>query len=350
MNNTEQYEELTLKSIILKIKEYRIEIVKKWWIILMAILFASGLLFYQHSKHQVKFIAPLKFLVEGDNGGGGMLGGILGQIGIKRGTSNNPYKIIEFARSNKFVANLLNCKFENENLANTILEKYDLPSKWAENNSALEGFRFSKDSIELESRLQKIVFHKLKSLLLGGSKDRSRAFINLSYNDDSAIYNLVVQTKSEELSLYIANTVFDNIRHFFEDELLEDRLKSIVVLNAKADSLNRLRVLKNYELAQFLDKNANTIYNTSNVKVKVLQQDIQIINIAYGEVVKNREFAEISFSQQKPMFVTIDTPMMPLSPILSIWYIALIKSIIIGGFFGVTIIIMTKTYRDIMAS
>ena len=90
-------DEITLKELILKLQEYIREIINSKLIIgLFCLISVLGFL-YKHYTHIPTYKAELKFVVEGQNGGGG-LGGLLGSFGINQ--YQNSFEEAAFALAN----------------------------------------------------------------------------------------------------------------------------------------------------------------------------------------------------------------------------------------------------------
>ncbi|HMP29386.1 MAG TPA: hypothetical protein PKD85_07285, partial [Saprospiraceae bacterium] len=60
-NTQIQDDEITLKELILKIKEFVIELFRKWYIIVLCTLPTAAYFYYQHTKHEVTYTAEKKF-------------------------------------------------------------------------------------------------------------------------------------------------------------------------------------------------------------------------------------------------------------------------------------------------
>lgn len=76
-------DEITLKEIILKIKDYFTEVVKHWKIVLLVTFLFLSYLAYKSIKSEYSYKAKLTFMInqtEGSSLSG--LGGILGQFGF----------------------------------------------------------------------------------------------------------------------------------------------------------------------------------------------------------------------------------------------------------------------------
>ena len=115
-NSTEQFDndEISLKELILKIKEWYIFLLSKWkLIVLMGVI--GGLIGFTYAYFQKPtYKATLTFAMEEEKSGGGGLGGALGlasQFGIDLGSSGggafSGANLIELMKSRKLVEKTL---------------------------------------------------------------------------------------------------------------------------------------------------------------------------------------------------------------------------------------------------
>ena len=345
-DNTEYSEDISVGEIIGRIKVYFFEVLRLWWVVLIFCTIFCAYFVNKHLNTPTKFAAELKFIVEGDGGSSGMIGGLLGQFGIKRSGKNNPYKILEVARSNRVCKKLLVSELDNEKIGNKIVEYYKLREHWAEdNNQPMVDYRF-KDTLALGDPIERLVFKAVKGKIWGSSQNPEEALLSISFDEDKGIYLILSRTVDENLSLKLATQLFEEVKQFFENDILENQRKTLNILKSKVDSLQTLRDNKNYDIAVFEDTHRYSIDKVNSSKKLSMLQDLQAINLAYGEIVKNYEMADISLKDNQSLFMTIDYPISPLTPQPSSLVLALILGLFFGGLTSLIIIIVRKTIID----
>ena len=348
-NTYRDTDEITAKELIVKIKEFVDEIKSRWIIVfgITAICLAGYM--YQHFNHVPKYDVQLRFVVEGQNGGGG-LNSLLGSFGIKKGGKVNPYKIIEVGKSSNILLDVLSQKMtDGEIMANAILKEYDLNEKWGKTNPDFLDFKFvSKVEINKDD-LQNSVIRRLRNIIWGTKKSKNPPLVAFSLNDETGIYSLESSTLSEGLSLELTEKLYAKIKKFFEDEVFLNQKQLADILTAKADSIRVLNVSKINELAKFEDRNRGTVNNVALVRKKVLSQENIALIAAYAEVMKNKEMTDVNLKDMQPLFMSIDTPYGPLSASKSSLVIAIMKGLVLGLFLSFIIIVFRKIYNDIMS-
>lgn len=343
-------DEITLKQLILQIKSYFKEILKKWWIVAFCILVFGSYFLYNHFTNVKLYKAKISFFVEGGQSSSSSFGGILGQIGMGGGNSLvNPYKIIEVASSNKLTLKLLQDTFKNDIIANHLIDDFELQKHWSETSDKWSEFKFLGDTIILSDQSNSLAFIKIKKLLWSSNNgiiDNSALSIDIDQN--TGMFNLSATSRSEDLAYILADRLYENLRQFFEYDILINKYKSLNVLSQKLDSLDNLRLQKNLELAKFDRSNKNVFEDMELVKKDIIIQDLQLITRSYGEVLRNYELTDFELKNTKPLFVLINAPIKPLSPVLSRLRKAVTNTLIFGTFFGILVVIMMKSYKDIM--
>lgn len=345
--HTNQSDEITLKELILIVQKYFNEILKRWKLIALFCLITTSFFLYKHFTHIPTYKAELRFVVEGQGGVSGGLGGLLGSFGIKKGGGVNPYKILEITKSNKLSQRVLFSEFSSDStIAAKLVREYKLIDKWSESNDSYVDFQFKNKM--LSSPIERAAFNKLKKLLWGTEKSNKDALSNISLNEEKGIFSLTTQTTDESLSINITDNFYRGIKEFFEDEVFENQKKSTMILKSKTDSVLNLRNSKIYQLARFEDRNKGLLLQEDDTKRAILTNEIQVLNVAYGELLKNYEMTDINLKNLQPLFMEIDRPFSPIQPSQSSLLVNLVKGLIIGTFIGILFVVGRKTFIDIM--
>ena len=340
-------DEITLKELILKIREFANEVIKSWWIIgLISVLFALGF-YYMHTKQIPTYSSELRFVVEGQSSVGGGLSSLLGSFGIKKGGKVNPYKIIEVGKSTDVLLELLSQNMDSdESIANAIINEYDLVSEWTEKNIEFENFRFGEEISSSGNEVERNAIKRLRKLIWGGKTVIPLTTFEL--DEDTGIYAITTQARSEKISLWITNTLYKKIKHFFEEEIFLNQKQLADILTMKSDSIKTLNESKIRQLAKFEDRNRGVVSNQVLVTSRILSQESSALSFAYAEIMKNKEMTDVNLKDMQPLFMAIDTPFGPISPTVSFALIEILKGLILGGFIAVFFVLTKKIYREAM--
>ena len=342
-------DEISLKDIVLKIKEYiRYFWIKKLYFIFPFILFV-GYFVYKAKTTPAMYIAETKFFLEGGNSSVGGLGGLLGQIGMG-GKKTNPYQIIEVAESKLQMSDVLFEKVSKDSvyLANKILEIYDLPSKWVEESPEYLDFIFKHDSIKIFTELEyKVLLRVIRRVI---DNSNNNALLRTDIEDGKGYYYIMAQTLNHDLTFQLSQISYAKLRIYFEEKTREKLRITRDLLKVKSDSIKYLLNSKISQLADFRDRNRSIVNNIGQVKEVVLASEIKGLNSAYMEVLKSFEMADYKYLDQQNNFMLIDKPMPPLALIMPNWKMEAIKGGILSLILTFGILFILKIYRDIMDS
>ena len=352
-----QEDEITLKELILKIQEYTREVIRNWWVVVLITIPFVAYFLYEAYTTPVTYPATLTYMVNEDEGGG--LGGVtsvLSQFGLVGG-GNSEYnldKIVQLSKSNRIIRDVLLTKGEvdgkQDYFANHIIHIHELHKKWRKDTTGLKEFWFDRDSVQNFSRLENKALYKLIGVIKGNSKQKIEGIYSSKYDETSGILSVNVNSQSEDLSIKLANEFYSRLSSFYIDKTIEKQKATYSIVESKVDSLQKALNSKQYSYLNFDDTHRNMTLKRYNARKLELERDLQVLALAYGEAVKNLEIADFSLKSSTPFFQVLDEPLEP----ISLNQKSKFKAIIIGGILGVIIssmiILLFKTYREIMTN
>jgi len=345
-------DEITLKELILKIKEFFWEVVRNWkWVVLIVIPFVTFFM-YKAVSTPVTYEAELTFMVNEDDGGGmGGVSAILGQFGFGggRGGKNNLDKILELAKSRHIVQQIMfdtiSINGRSDIISNHIISFYDYHNKWEKDTTGLRQFLFTKNAgfSRTENKVIKILYKRI----VGSSE--VEALVSTGINKDTGIMTFSSTTVNEGLSIQLCNLIYDKLSTFYINTTIEKQQQTFDVMQQKVDSIKNAMKRTEYELANFRDSNAGLYTTKAKMREIQLQRDVRVLNEMYAVSLKNFEIADFSLKNKTPFIQVIDMPIEP----LKIKEESVVKNLIIGGvlggFFSIFFLMSRKVYRDTMS-
>lgn len=348
-------DEITLKELILKVKEYWREIVRNWLLIgLMALPFALFFL-YKAWTTPVKYKATLTFMINEDDGGGGGLASIAGQFGFNVGSGGGEFnkdKVVALAKSGKIVYPVILDTVEIDGkldlLGNHLIDIYRMNDVWA--GSSIEGlvdFRFKRSNKSDFSIVENVALKSCFSQIVGGKK--IQGLFSCSYEENTGILSISSTTISPELSKLLIEAIYTHLSEFYVLQQTEPQQKSFETLKIKADSLENLLAQKEQALANLKDSNKNVVFSKFKIREARLQREIPAYASQYAAVLQNVENADFLLKNKTPFFQIIDYPFYPLSMIKESKIKAFFIGGFIGGFLSMIFIVGRKMLRDTMS-
>ncbi len=356
-SDAERYDdEITLKELILKIKEFWAELWRHWILIGLICIPFLAYKFYQAWSAPTTYPARLTFMVDQDEGQSlGGMASILGQFGLggMRPGKYNLDKILEISKSRRVLQMALFAKVDIEGqqdfLANHLIHYFALDKEWRDDTTGLKDFRFTRSDVSDFGLTEKKVLKSLQGLLVGGEK--TPGVYTTSYNEDTGIMTLGLDAPQQDLSIMFTDTVFARLRDYYIEKSIEKSRASYQVIKEKTDSLAQALSAAEYSLAEFMDRNQNVFSaREGTLRRTRLSSQVQKLQIIHGEALKNQQIAELALKNRTPFITLIDNPLAPIKPQKESLIKALLIGLILGGMIGTAFVFLRKIYRDAMAT
>jgi len=343
-------EEISLKDILLKVRDFCVEIWnKRMWILITAIFIASVMFLSASLKPRI-YEGKVTFML--DEEGKGNLGGVsslLGQFGFggnQQGRNLN--RILDLSRSRIITQLVLFNKIEidnkNDYLANHIILEYDYHEIWEESTIGLKDFLFSHDSVAIFNRAENTALKQLHKLIAGA--DGKGGLLSSSINENSGIMTILAETTSSEISFYLTEISYKNLTDYYKKKAVEKQHKTYGLFKSKTDSIQQALNLAQYRLSKFQDSNRNLTLRQYEIERRKLELEIQKLVVAFGETYKNLELADFALKSQTPFIQKIDSPLYPLDSFKPSKWKAATNGIMIGLVLSILFVLMRKILSD----
>ena len=360
--HNDNYDDIHLKDIILKIKSFYKEVLRyRKSIILVSMLFAAYFAYKAFTTKPV-YTATLTYMINNNDGNSlGAIKGILGQFGFGKSDKYNKDKIVALNKARIIVEKVIfqKTKFKNKEdfLANHIITYLDTIDRWAyipwykrffKKENPLKGFKFTKGEPEQFSYLENSALKNIYSFIAGDPESGSAGIMKSGYNEDTEILYIKTTTLNGKLSADVTNLIFDQLSEYYISKSIEKQKKTYDIVKEKKDSI--LTELKKTErqLAAFKDRNYGAYNYKSTLREKELTRELHKLNLMYGEIIKNLEIADFSLKNNTPFVQVIDRPLLPLDSEKPSLIRKIIMGLFIGAFLSIMFIILRKIYREIM--
>ena len=353
-NSNIDNDEISLKKLIIKIKEWGAFLKSKWKAIFIAGFIGAliGLTIALFEKPTYK--AVLTFAMEEDKGGGaGGLSGALGlasSIGIDLGGGGGAggafaaSNLAELMKSRLMVQKVLLEPIEVNGRIISILEFYiqynGLRKKWG-NKQVLQNIQFlpgadpSKFSISQDSIIREI--HKdltEKGKLSITQKDKKVTIILVAVNSQNELFS----------KIFCENLAKETSKFYIETKSKKAKI-NVDVLQNQVDSVKNALNGAITGVASETDNvyNMNPAYNVKGAPSKKRQIDVQANTAILTNLVVQLELAKINLRKETPLIQLIDRPILPLEKDK----IGKMKSIVLGGFLAGVLYILFLIIRDV---
>jgi hypothetical protein len=344
-----------LRSIILKIKEWRKYSLSKWKLIIIGSLIGASLgLTYSILKKPV-YNAELSFAVQDDSSNGklGAAAGIASQFGIDLGGNNTGWafsgdNLLELMRSRTMIENTLLTTVTIDGKQQTLADLYisfnNLRPIW-ENSPKLKNVDFLPGSDRSKFTLQQdSILGAFYSTLIKKNLSVDKA------DKDLSIISVKMQSKNELFSKLFIETLVKTVSDFYIETKTKKSAQNVSILQKLTDSVRRElnAAITGEASSSDINPNANPALQILKVPSRHRQVDIEANSAMLTELVKNLELSKISLRKETPLIQVIDKPILPLERKEVGAKTGIFIGAIIAGLLTIIYIIVKKRYEDIM--
>jgi LPS O-antigen subunit length determinant protein (WzzB/FepE family) len=325
--------EISVKYVVLKLKEWIRYLWSKWLIIGIAALVCGVLTMLYTWFSRPSYTATLSFVLS-SSAQTSSLAGLASQFGIDlSGGSDDAFtggNIMALMNSKTMVQKALLQKPEgsNELLVNMLAKDEKMDKGWNNLPRTKGAYPFPDDASKFTG-VQDSLFRNIY-------KEVAENYLNITKPDDNESVYVVETTSHDELfSLYLTKYLVDATSKFYIDTKTSVAKTNLAMIQHEADSLRRLLTGSISSTSQIYDQtyNLNPAYQSQRNGAQEGQLTITAVGTAYGEVLKNLELAKITLLKETPLYQVIDEPQLPLVADKR----GRLFSLIVGGFIGVVL-------------
>lgn len=319
-NNTAQVndDEISLKDLILKIREWYRYLLTKWKVILLAgIIGAASGFAYAYLKKPM-YTATCTFVLEAGKSSSGLsqYAGLAAVAGINLGGASNGLfqgdNIMELYKSRTMLQKTLLSYGEFDGKRDLLINRYikinKLREGWAKSkNPYLQKLSFNMP-VEKFTRLNDSVMTMI-------IRDINKNYLRVSKPDKAlTVIGVEVKSEDEQFAKEFDDRVVETVNLFYVESKMKKQNGNINVLRHQADSVRRMLNAAIGGTAAFLDANpnANPALQILHVPSQRKQVDVQANTAIYAEIVKNMEMAKMAAMQDAPLIQIVDTSIYPL--------------------------------------
>ncbi len=345
-----QNDEISLKELIQKAGEWFAYFKSQWKIIFLAGIIGGLLgLGYSYTKKTI-YTAKLSFVLEEKSGTtGGGLASLAAQFGLGGGGDGGGVfsggNMIELLKSRflieKTLLSTVNINGKSDLLINRYIYFNKLDQKWAKKIN-LAGLKFTSAdrntfTLQQDSVLGEISNGLIKNNVAIAQQDKKLSIINIS-----------VASTDEIFAKLFSEKLIETVTDFYVETKTKKSRGNVLLLQNRADSVQRELNAALYGRAQFGDQNMGLVRQQAAVPKLKQEMKVQMLGTLYGELVKNLEFAKLTLMREEPLVQFIDQPILPLPKAR----LGKLKAIVIGGmvfgFFSLLVLGGKKVWKGMM--
>jgi hypothetical protein len=355
-NKNMENDEITLKELLLKAKEWYVFLLSKWKTIVLAGIVGALLgLGYSFTKKPI-YTATLTYALEDGKAAGGGLGSLASSFGLDLGSAGSNSgafagaNLMELFKSRAMVEQTLLAPVTQNNKTISLAEMYIQDKKWRdkwEEKPKLKSLQFLPNADKSKfTRAQDSIFGVIykglsKSSLTVDQKDKKVAIGTITLNSTNEYF-------AQQFTLALTNTVTD----FYIETKSKRAKENMDILVRQTDSI---RGELNGAITGVAVANDNTFglnpaLNVKRVPSARRQVDVQANTAILTEIVKQAELAKVTLRKETPLIQVIDQPILPLPKEKFGKAKGILLGGILAGFLTILGLIIRRIFKEIAGS
>ncbi len=343
-------DEISLKELIKKVKEWYLYLLYKWKIIVLAGIIGGGLgIIYSITKKPI-YTATLSFALEGENGGGGFGNalGLASSFGLDLGGSGGGIfagsNLTELFKSRSMVEKTLLSPVMVNGKMISLAEMYIGINEWRNNWKKKTHFA----SIQFLPNTDRVKFTRDQDSIIGVIyKNLSQGALSVGQKDKKvSIISIDVSSTNELFAKYFCEALAKQVGTFYVTTKSKKARINMDILERQVDSIRgELNgAITGVAVANDNTFNLNPAMNVRRSPSSRRQVDVQANSAILTELVKQAELAKITLRKETPLIQVIDRPILPLAK----ERFGKAKGILIGGFSGVFLMIFSLIFGRVL--
>jgi len=347
-NLTIKNDEISLKELFVKTKEWISYLISKWKIIVLIGIIGCGLgLSYSLSKKTI-YTATLSFALEDEKSGG--FGGALGlasSFGFDLGGSGGGVftgsNLTELFKSRTMVEKTLLSPVKVNGRVISLSEMYIQNNGWRK--------AWNKDpkfaTIEFLPNADRKYYTRTHDSIMGCMYQNISTNLSVAQKDKKiAIINIDVSSQNELFAKYFCEALAKQVSDFYVDTKSKKARMNMAILQRQTDSIRAElnAAITGVAIANDNNFNLNPALNVRRAPSARKQVDVQANTAILTELVKQSELAKVTLRKETPLIQVIDRPILPLPK----ENFAKIKGIVIGGMLAGFLIILVLIIRRLL--
>jgi hypothetical protein len=353
MNKQIPNDEISLKELLEKGKEWVTYLLSKWRIMLLAGIIGAGLgLAYSFSKKPI-YTATLSFVLEGEQSGGGGIGSLVSSFGFDLGgtggggifTGSN---LTELFKSRAMVERTLLSPVTFNGKTVSLAEMYIQNNKWRDDwktNSKFKTIQFLPNTkrkyfTRIHDSIMGVMYTNLSNGgLVVGQKDKKIAIISIDMSSPNELF-----------SKFFCEALVKEVSDFYVTTKSKKARLNMDILERQTDSIRRELngAITGVAVANDNTFALNPAMNVRRAPSARRQVDVQANTAILTELVKQTEMAKVTLRKETPLIQVIDQPILPLAKEKFGKAKGFILGVFLAGFLTVVGLIIRRVLKQLL--
>lgn len=332
-------DEISLKELIDKTKEWFGYLLSRWKIIVLAGIIGAALgLGYSYSKKPI-YTATLSFALEDEKSGGG-LGNLASSFGFDFGSGGGGMftgsNLTELFKSRSMVEKTLLSPVTVNDKVISLAEMFIQNNEWRKNWKANPKYV----SLKFLPNANRDEFTRSQDSIMGIMCDNlSQGGLSVAQKDKkTSIISIDVASTNELFAKYFTEALAKQVSDFYVNTKSKKARLNMEILERQTDSIRRELngAITGVAVANDNTFNLNPALNVRRAPSARRQVDVQANTAILTELVKQVELAKVTLRKETPLIQIIDKPILPLPK----EKFGELKGMVLGGFVAIFLILL----------
>ena len=348
---TPQDDEISLKELILKLKEWTDFLLGKWKLLLLAGILGGAIGVGYAFLQKPVYTATLTYALEDEKSGGGLSGamGLASSLGFDLGGGSGGgafagSNLMELMHSRSLIEKTLLAPVEiggkTTNLVTYYIDLNELKEGWAKKPELA--------SLSFPVSANRVGFTRVQDSVLGSiySTIDKTQFTITQKDKKVSIGTIEVKSEDETFAKKFCESLVKEVTSFYIDTKSKKAKMNVAILEKQSDSI---RAELNAAITGVAVANDNTFSLNPALNVKrspsaQRQVDVQANSAILTQLVANLEMAKVALRKETPLVQIIDAPILPLKKDK----VSKLKSLILGGFLGGFLVVIALIGKKVL--
>ncbi len=302
--------DINYSNILGKLKTIWKYLIRKWWVLLIALMLGGGTGWLIQYLYGVSYTANCTFTIQGQSASSSLLNSALSlasSIGISAKPGTGSYDNNYFANLMKSRRILKQTLLEDgmingkkDLMINHFIHVTELDDDWKD-DKRLSGFKFKHNQFAGLTRLEDSVLTLLYNSILEN-------YLSVTYDESSPFNQAKFTTPDYSFSSNMMQKLLKNTSNHYINEMFKLNNDNMRIAEKRVDSLaNAIREL-DVKVASLKDNVNNVIKQSGFVALNAAIRDQGLLSIQYSSAVNNFELAKVTMTTDTPILEVIDDP------------------------------------------
>ena len=349
-------DEISLKELVIKLKDWFIYLLSKWMVIgLAGIIGASIGLVYALNDKPI-YTSTLSFVLEDDKSGGSGIGGASGlasqfgfEVGGSAGGIFSGANLLELFKSRRMVEQTLLKPVMVGGKTISYAEWYIQNTQWRRAWEKKAGY----ENIQFLPNADRGKFTRVQDSIMGVMYgDLSKNGLVVSQKDKKiSIISVEVKSMDELFAQSFTEAIAKEVSDFYVQTKSKKANLNMAILERQTDSIRQELngAITGVAVANDNTFGLNSALNVQRVPSARRQVDVQANSAILSALIQQAEMAKVTLRKETPLIQVIDRPILPLKK----EKFGKAKGILLGGFLSGFLMVLglvgRRLFRSILA-